>query len=128
MKCSFIRRLALTGIALLSILVVSRPLFAQQTLGSINGTVLDPSGAAIQGAKITASAIDIGITRTTTSQGTGFFQIFNLPIGDYIVKAEHDGFETTTVSGIHVQEAQASTVGIALKVGQASESVQVTAN
>jgi hypothetical protein len=128
MKRSFVRRLALLGIALLTVFVVSQQVSAQQTLGTINGTVLDPSGAAIPGAKITVTAADIGVTRSTTSQGTGFFQIFNLPIGTYAVKVEHDGFETTTVAGVHVQEAQASTVAISLKLGQATESVEVTAN
>ena len=128
MKRCFIRRLVLCAAPVFVLLVSSLQLFSQQTLGSINGTVLDPTGAAIPRAKITVTASDIGVTRSTAAQGNGFFQIFNLPIGTYIVKAEHDGFETTTVSGIHVQEAQASTVSIALKVGQSSQSIEVIAN
>ena len=104
------------------------PISAQQTLGSINGTVLDPSGAAIPGATVTVTASAIGVTRTTTTQGTGFYQIFNLPVGNYTVKVAHEGFDTTTVDGIHVQEAEARTVNASLKVGRASESVEVTAN
>jgi hypothetical protein len=101
---------------------------AQQTLGSVNGTVVDPSGAAIPAAKITVSDPDIGVTRTVVAQPDGFFQIFNLPIGIYKVSATHDGFDTTQLSGIPVQEAHATTVTVSLKVGETSTSVTVTDN
>ena len=49
---------------------------------------------------------------------TGFFQIFNLPVGIYVVSVSHDGFETTDLPGISIREAQASTVNVSLKIGQ----------
>ena len=101
---------------------------AQQTLGSLNGTVLDSSGAAVPGARVTATDAEINVTRTAKAQANGFFQIFNLPIGTYKVSAEHDGFDTTELSGVAVQEARATTVNVSLKVGQVSTSVEVTAN
>jgi hypothetical protein len=101
---------------------------AQQTLGSLNGTILDPAGATVAGAMVTATDADINVTRTVKTQSNGFFQIFNLPVGTYTLKAEHDGFDTTNEAGISVQEAHTSTVNISLKVGQVSTSVQVTAN
>jgi hypothetical protein len=126
-RCSE-RLIAFSGLLLLFVLFCSPRATAQQTLGSINGTVLDPSGAAIPGAKVTVADPSIGVVRNTTSQSNGVFQIFNLPIGTYSVKAAQNGFETTEVKGIAVREAQASTISVALKVGQASESVEVTAN
>jgi hypothetical protein len=101
---------------------------AQQTLGSINGTVFDSSGAAVPGAQVTVTDESINVVRTATSQADGFFQIFNLPIGTYKVRATHDGFDTTDLSGITVQEGHASTVRVSLKVGQVSTSVEVIAN
>jgi hypothetical protein len=101
---------------------------AQQTLGSINGTVLDVSGAAVPGSTVTVTDAAIGVTRVTKTQASGFFQIFNLPVGTYKVTATHDGFETTDLAGISVQEAQAKTLNISLKVGQISQSVEVTAD
>jgi hypothetical protein len=101
---------------------------AQQTLGSLNGTVVDQSGAAVAGAKVTATNSAINVTQITTTQRTGFYQIFNLPIGTYSVKVSVQGFETTELKGIAVQEARATTVNATLKVGQATESVEVTAN
>ena len=101
---------------------------AQQTLGSLNGTVTDSSGAAIPGATVTVTDAEIGVSRSTTTQQNGFYQIFNLPIGTYAVKVGHDGFETSITNGISVQEARATTANTALKVGKVTESVQVTAN
>jgi Carboxypeptidase regulatory-like domain len=101
---------------------------AQQTLGSINGTVLDASSAAVPGSTVAVTDADINVTRTTKTQANGFFQIFNLPVGTYKVRATHDGFDTTELVGVGVQEARASTVNITLKVGQVSTSIEVTAN
>jgi hypothetical protein len=94
----------------------------------VNGTVLDPSGAAIPDATVTVTNPATSLTRTTTTQATGFFQIFNLPIGNYLVRVAHEGFETTTLKGIVVQEARAATVNVNMKMGQVSQSVEVTAN
>jgi carboxypeptidase family protein len=115
-------------VAVVTFLICGAPASAQQTLGSINGTVLDPAGASVPDATITVTDSQIDLLRTTKSQSSGFFQIFNLPIGTYKVKITHDGFETTDLSGIEVQEARATTVNGTLKVGQVSESVEVTAN
>jgi hypothetical protein len=100
----------------------------QQTLGSLNGTVLDPTGAAVPAATVTATDPDIGVTRAVKSGGNGFFQIFNLPIGIYQVTTEHDGFETTKQTGISIQESHATTANVTLKIGQMATSVEVTAN
>ena len=53
--------------------------------------------------------------------------MFNLPIGTYTVRVTHAGFETTQLNGIPVQEARATTLTATLKIGQVSESVEVTA-
>jgi hypothetical protein len=104
------------------------PMHAQQTLGSLNGTVTDSSGAAIPGATVTITDAEIGLTRSTTTQQNGFYQIFNLPIGKYSVKVTHEGFESSITNGISVQEARATTANTALKVGKVTDSIQVTAN
>jgi hypothetical protein len=82
----------------------------------------------LTGATVKVTDAAINVTATTTTQKTGFFQIFNLPIGTYVVSVSHDGFDTTQVSGIAVQESQAKTINVTLKVGKATESVEVTAN
>ena len=112
----------------LCVLACAVPLAAQQTLGSINGTVKDSSGAAIAGATVTVTETATNRTLETKTQANGFYQIFNLPIGSYTVKATHEGFESAEAKGITVQEASATTLNLTLNVGQVSESVEVTAN
>jgi Carboxypeptidase regulatory-like domain len=118
----------LCGFPLLAVLLSALPGVAQQTLGSINGTVLDPSGAAVVGATVTATDASINVTQTTTTQKTGFFQIFNLPIGTYTVAVTQPGFQKTQLRGIKVREAQATTANVSLRVGETTESVEVVAN
>ncbi|HTA81107.1 MAG TPA: carboxypeptidase-like regulatory domain-containing protein, partial [Terracidiphilus sp.] len=104
------------------------PASAQQTLGSLNGVVRDQSGATVAGATVTVTNTATELTRSTTAQRNGFYQIFNLPIGSYVVRVSHDGFDTTEVKGISIQEDRATTVDASLKVGKVSEAVEVTAN
>jgi hypothetical protein len=113
---------------LMAALLFVSPAMAQQTLGSINGTVLDATGAAVPGSMVTVTDAEIGVTRTTTASSNGYFQVFNLPLGTYKVTVSHDGFSATDVSGIGVKEAQASTLNVSLKIGVATTSVDVTAN
>jgi hypothetical protein len=128
MNQSFRRSVAQLGLLSLAVLLCTLSGQAQQTLGSLNGTIVDPSGAAVVGATVTATDAAINVTRSTTTQSDGFYQIFNLPIGSYVVTATHEGFESTESKGIVVQEAHATTLNAALKVGQANESVEVVAN
>ena len=129
MTKTYWRRFGAGSLLLLATLILClSPALAQQTLGSINGTVLDPTGAAVSGAEVTVTDTQIDLSRSAKSGANGFFQIFNLPIGTYTVKATRDGFETTDVQGIAVQEARSTTVNVTLTVGKASESVEVTAN
>jgi Carboxypeptidase regulatory-like domain len=123
------RRIA-SGLVLAALILVSfaLPAAAQQTLGSINGTVLDPSGASVADATVTVTNSQIDLVRSAKSQGNGYYQIFNLPIGSYQITVTKDGFETTDQKGVGVQEARATTVNISLKIGQASTSVEVTGN
>ncbi|HEY1902509.1 MAG TPA: carboxypeptidase regulatory-like domain-containing protein [Terracidiphilus sp.] len=128
MNQTFRRSVARFVFLAFAVLICTLPGRAQQTLGSLNGTVVDPSGAAVVGAKVTATNAAIGVTRTAITQSNGVYQIFNLPIGQYVVTVTHEGFEATETKGITVQEAAAATVNAALKVGQATESVEVVAN
>jgi hypothetical protein len=122
---SSVARFFLLGLA---VLLAAFPGLSQQTLGSLNGTVVDSSGAAVVGAKVSATNAGINVTRTAITGSNGFYQIFNLPIGGYVVRVTRDGFEATETKGIVVQEAAATTVNASLKIGQATESVEVTAN
>ena len=60
--------------------------WGQQVAATITGRVNDPSGAAVSGAKITATSVDRGVAYPTTTNSEGYYNLPNLPIGAYNVK------------------------------------------
>ena len=104
---------------------VAHPAFAQQTLGGITGTVVDPAGSAIPGVEVTATSDQTKLVRTTTSSGTGSYELVNLPIGTYTITFALNGFTTERVPGILVQADRTITLPSKLAVGSVSESVTV---
>lgn len=126
----FLRFSSLFALCLLAATLFSTP-FAraqEQTLGSLNGTVTDTSGAAVPSAKITAFSEQTGFTRSTISRGNGTWQILNLPIGTYRIKVEASNFESVDYPSIRVEQAEATTINSTLKPGEVTQSVTVNAN
>ncbi len=122
------RSVAAACLLFASLLIAPVVTLAQQTLGSINGTVTDISGAAMTGATVTATSDQTGFTRSTTTQSNGYWEILNLPVGTYRVTVKSANFQTLNYPAIQVQEMQAKTLNARLKPGQVSESVTVSAN
>src|SRR6185295_9421474 len=77
--------------------------FAQTTSTSILGTVTDPTGAAVAGAKVTAKNVATGVSSVTQTTGTGDYLLPLLNVGDYEVTVEFSGFKVETKGGIHLQ-------------------------
>jgi Carboxypeptidase regulatory-like domain/TonB dependent receptor len=99
---------------------------AQQTLGSINGTVTDSSGAVVQSADVKARNIGTGLEQTTKTKPDGSFNIVDLPIGTYEVTFSRDGFKKEVHSQILVQANRTTTVNGSLQPGDVSAQVTVT--
>ncbi len=78
----------------LVLLVIACSSVWAQATAQISGTVLDPSGAVLPGAEITATQSDPGISRTTITNETGSYALPNLPIGPYRLAAGLPGFRT----------------------------------
>ena len=106
-----------SAIGLLAIVFFSQLSFAQQTLGSINGTVVDSSGAVVQGATVKALAVATNLSVKAQSKNDGSFAIADLPIGTYEVTFTKDGFERRIYPQIIVQGSRTSTVNTKLKPG-----------
>jgi hypothetical protein len=106
--------------------LMSSTAFAQQTLGTISGTVTDSSGAAIPGAHIVINNTATNLTFNTDSKGNGSYAFQNLPIGTYSVTVTKDGFETQSYPTILVQENRTVSVNPQLKAGSVSQSVTVS--
>ncbi len=115
--------------ALLLLAALLSPLFspAQDATGRIFGTVYDQQGAVIPGVRIVATNTATQAERTTTSDHEGSFQILALPIGNYKVKAEHDGFRSVISTEQKLQINQAMRLDIKMEVGTASQTVDVGA-
>src|SRR5450759_746317 len=82
--------------------VCAVPANADNLYASIRGTVADPTGAVLSGAKLTATNAGTGIVYSTTSDSSGSFVFLQLPIGDYTLKVEQTGFKAYQASGIHL--------------------------
>ena len=100
---------------------------AQDVTGSISGEVIDPSGAVVAGAHITAHAIATGIDTSTTANAEGQYRIEFLPIGRYTVTVQASGFGTATVPEFSLEVRQTANFNIKLQVGGANTSVNVSA-
>jgi outer membrane receptor protein involved in Fe transport len=109
-------------------LLAGVPLFAQSEVGTtgVNGTITDPSGAIVAGAKITATNAGTNFTRQTTSTAAGLYSLGNLPVGAYDLKVEMAGFKTAEQKNLNLAVGSVATVNLQLQIGTSSETVSVT--
>ena len=108
------------------IFLASGVLHAQEVTGAIVGTVTDPGGAALIGAKITATDVERGTVLAATTNDTGAFNLPHVPAGHYKVKVEMTGFQTTSNPPFEILLNQTVRVSFQLKVGGTTETVEVT--
>src|SRR5881296_3414880 len=100
---------------------------AQTTTASMLGNVRDKSGAAIPQAEVTAQNVETSLSRGTISDESGAYLITNLPVGEYMIVAQKQGFSKYVQKGIRLAVDQNARVDVALVVGDISQSVTVTA-
>ncbi len=113
-------------VVIASLLLAASSALAQQTLGSINGTVKDSSGGVVGKVAVKARNLGTNLTQTATSNDDGSFSIVDLPIGTYEVSFSKDGFKTEVHSQIIVQGGTTATVNGALQLGEISTSITVS--
>ena len=117
-------RLKALLVVLLSLCAVST---YAQFKASIEGTVMDPHGKAVPGAKVTATDQDTGVSRDTVASAEGFYRISELPPGKYTVTVEAAGFKVSTSKDVVVEAEQPRGFDVTLAVGSTQETVTVTA-
>jgi outer membrane biosynthesis protein TonB len=109
-----------------ALLAIALPiaLFAQNTFGTISGTIVDQSGAVLPGVEVSATDSDRPALRQVVTDGAGRFEIIGVPQGNHRLQARLPGFETftqqLTLSGEDVQR------NIMLSVGSLQETISVT--
>src|SRR5579872_1384939 len=100
--------------------------WSQEVTASITGTVTDPSGAAVPGATVTATSQERGLTYTDVTNDSGLYRIAQLPVGTYTLKVEKSGFALASHAPFVLTVNQVARVDVPMKVGQTSETVEVT--
>jgi hypothetical protein len=110
-----------------SFLVIPNVVLAQVDRGSIVGLVTDPAGARVSGAQITVTNLAANQSASVTTDSNGEYTANLLRIGVYSVTVEKPGFQRAVQSSVDVGVNQTVRVDIALQIGSATESVQVTA-
>jgi len=101
--------------------------FAQAVYGSILGTVTDPQGAAVAGAKVTVIDQRKGTQDTTTTNADGNYSVTHLVPDLYTVRVENAGFKISEQKDVIVQADAGARVDLQFQVGGTSETVEVTA-
>src|SRR5215470_11546100 len=94
------------------LLLCTTSLLAQTFRGTILGTVTDPQGAVVAGAKVTVHNIDTGLERTTQTSADGSYSLPELPIGTYTVSVTQSGFQTAVTSNVAVNVAAEKRVDV----------------
>ena len=94
-----------------------------QNVGSLRGTVTDPSQAVVPNATVVVTGN--GVTRTATSDGQGRYTLPNVPPGKYDVRADASGFVTFLKNGVDVPAGQGNALDIALQIATETQQVSV---
>src|SRR5258707_12951884 len=100
--------------------------FAQDA--TVVGTITDPSGSAIPGAKVTATSVETAASRTILTNESGQFVLPELHIGHYDVKVEAAGFKSEEQKNLVLQVGDRLRLDFQMQVGGAQETVTVEAN
>ncbi|HKV41932.1 MAG TPA: carboxypeptidase-like regulatory domain-containing protein, partial [Blastocatellia bacterium] len=113
---------------LATLLFATSILFAQKTTGAINGTVTDPSGAAVVGASVTATNIATGAVRHATSDDQGNYILPDLNPGVYSIAISMSGFKAYQQNNVVLNVASTRRADAKLAPGGTTEVVNVEAN
>src|SRR3984893_8465406 len=107
-------------------LSIASAAFAQVESGTINGVILDNSGAVISGASVTITNTATGQARKTVTNTSGEYSAPSLAPGTYDIEASKEGFATSVQRGVILQVNQTQGINITLKPGSVQEIVEVT--
>jgi len=123
---SSLKRFAVVLATLAVFALVTISAFGQAIDGSLTGTVVDPSGAAVTGADVTALNVATGQRVNTVTHGLGGYRFNDLPVGTYNITVSAANFKTTTLTNIPVVLNATGTANVTLEVGTAATTVEVS--
>ncbi len=111
----------------LSLAVLAASAGAQSFRGGVQGLITDATGGALPGATVAIKSAATGLSRTTTTDGSGNYAFPELPPGNYDVSASLPGFVGQTVKAVHVDVSATRRINLELAAGGLSERVEVSA-
>ncbi len=114
----------LTAIALLS----SGAVALAQSTATIQGTITDQSGAALAGAQVVVRNPATGVERTAQTDSSGNYQVASLPVGEYRIEVQAQGFQPLTVNDLRLEVGRTVVQNFQMRVGAVSQTVNVTAD
>jgi hypothetical protein len=112
----------------LCLLVVTGTGWCQETTAAINGQVNDSSGAAVGGAAVTAKDLDRGTVWPTKTNDQGYYNLPRLPVGNYELRVEAQGFQTAVQRSVQLNLNQTAKIDFQMQVGQVSQTMEVTSS
>src|SRR5437660_5951352 len=118
--------LGLIILTLAVLLCAANPVWGQDITAAITGTVMDPSGAALAGATVTAKETDRGTIWTAQTNDAGIYSLLRIPIGTYELKAEVKGFKTAVHPPFTLDLNQTARVDFKMAMGQVTETIEVS--
>jgi len=117
------RSLLVLVVCLITVIGVA---WGQGQSGTLNGTVVDKTGAVVPGAAVTVENINTGVEQKTTTTAAGAFTFPYLPSGTYNIRVTAAKFKASDAENIILRVAQTLTINMTLEVGQLSERVTVS--
>jgi hypothetical protein len=119
-----------SGTPFLLVLLITTTLtaVAQIDRAVLEGTISDPTGAALVGASVKTLAVDTGLTEEQRTNSRGYYRFPGLAVGRYTVTVTNDGFKTKVVEDVVLRVGQTRTLDIGLEVGGTTEKVEVKAS
>lgn len=109
------------------VILVALPVWGQlAATGTINGTVNDPSGAAVPQAKVVATNTGTNLRRLTQTDTNGSFVFASLPVGHYTVTISKSGFKTYNATDVVLHPGIVSNVNVSMQIGNVSTHVTVS--
>src|ERR1700687_565036 len=97
-----------------------------QYRASLRGTVTDPQGSAVVGAKVTLTTTDTSSTLVSISDDNGIYQFNALPSAPYRLTMEHPGFKKKVLEHVQIIPEQPNSLDLPLEVGEVQQTVTVT--
>src|SRR5262250_1196461 len=120
-----LKRLWNVAVLLLGVGAIA-PALCAQTTSTVEGTVLDRQGLPISGAEVSIAGNNLALSKKTTTDANGNYEIAALPAGLYALTVSHAGFSTQVVKDLEITLNRRVKIVVALEVGTVQQRVEVS--